>query len=160
MKRVLLEPLIFASGISLFLFAHNPKLSLGSYLAPLPFWIAIGRPLGLFWNKNVLKELNRDVFPPDMRNYRELYLVSKRALAYDIVFNHGIYNPLLSVLVLGYTCLARQLEEKYRGEGIKVSVGDALKKSGWGLIQIRGLVSLASIISEYWVSYFSLSRGV
>jgi len=51
MKKIFVDPIIFASGVSLFLYAHNQHLSLGAYLAPLPFWIAIGRPLGLFWNK-------------------------------------------------------------------------------------------------------------
>jgi hypothetical protein len=55
MTKQLVEPLIFASGISLFLFAHNSQLPVSSYVAPLPFWVLIGRPLGLFWNRHVLK---------------------------------------------------------------------------------------------------------
>lgn len=55
MKRVILEPGIFASGISLFLLAHDQSLNWLNYLAPLPFWVAIGRPMGLFWNQKVLK---------------------------------------------------------------------------------------------------------
>ena len=70
MKRAIVQPLVFASGISLFLYAHNQQLTIASYIAPLPFWVAVGRPLGLFWNTNILKPLNKDVFPNDMVNYR------------------------------------------------------------------------------------------
>jgi len=63
MKAKIVAPLAFASGISIFLLSHNQNLTLTSYLAPLPFWVAIGRPLGLAWNSKVLAQLNCDVFP-------------------------------------------------------------------------------------------------
>ena len=108
MLRKILSPLIFASGVSLLLYSHNQNLTLASYLAPFPFWALLGRPMGLFWNQHVLKELNRDVFPAEMKNYRELYLVSRRAIAYDLLFNHTIYNPLQAVLISMYSYAARQ----------------------------------------------------
>jgi hypothetical protein len=148
MNRAILQPTIFASGITLFLYAHNQNLSLGSYLAPIPFWILVGRPLGLLWNQKFLKEINRDIFPAEMKNYRELYLVSRRAMVYDIIFNHSIYNPMLSLIIIGYTHCARKLEEKVRGEEITShSLGQILKETGIGLLQMRGMVSLTSIIS-------------
>lgn len=112
----IVQPLIFASGVSLFLFAHNQNLSIGSYIAPLPFWVIIGRPLGLHWNRNVLTHFNKDVFPAEMVNYRELYLVSQRAIAYDVMFNHLLFNPLQALIILGYTYTARKIEDTTRGE--------------------------------------------
>jgi len=109
MKAAILQPLIYGSGISLFLYAHNQQLTIGSYISPLPFWIFIGRPLGMFWNNNVLKELNKDIFPADMKNYRELYLVSRRAITYDIMFNHLIFHPLLSFIVIGYSYMTKRI---------------------------------------------------
>lgn len=108
MAKQILEPLIFASGISLFLYAHNSQLPLNAYVAPLPFWVLIGRPIGLVWNRSVLKELNRDVFPAEMRNYRELYLVSRRAIAYDLIFNHSIFHPAMALIIIAYTYSVRK----------------------------------------------------
>ena len=109
MSQKIIQPAIFASGISLFLLMHNQNLTLGSYLSPLPFWIIVGRPMGLMWNSSVLKELNKDIFPADMRNYRELYLVSNRAIAYDVMFNHCLYNPLQAMIIAAYTFYTRKL---------------------------------------------------
>jgi hypothetical protein len=160
MNKNLLEPLIFASGISLFLFGHNSDLSLGAYLAPFPFWVVVGRPLGLLWNRNVLKELNKDIFPAEMRNYRELYLVSKRALAYDVLFNHSVYNPLLATIIIGYTYSARRIEQRLRGEPDTIQpLSEIVKKIGLSLVKVRALVSLTSIISEYWISYLSIQKS-
>ena len=110
MNQRIVQPALFASGISLFLYAHNDKFSLGSYLSPIPFWILIGRPLGLFWNTSVLKQINKDVLPPEMKNYRELYLVSRRAIAYDVMFNHCLFNPLQAFLIAGYAYFLRKQE--------------------------------------------------
>lgn len=160
MKRALLEPAIFASGISLFLLAHDQSLTSYNYLAPLPFWVLVGRPMGLFWNQQVLRELNRDVFPADLRNYRELYLVSRRAIAYDLLFNHTIYNPMQMLIIMVYTYSFRRVEEGVKGEGGQnVTFWELLKSSGLKLLQIRVLVSLASVLSEYWLSLLSLERG-
>lgn len=159
MSRAILEPAVFASGIALFLYAHNPDLSIPSYLAPFPFWIAIGRPLGLLWNQSVLKELNRDVFPPEMKSYRELYLVSRRAIAYDLLFNHTIYNPTIALIILGYTYATKKAEEYAKDEQHNSrTFFDLLKTSGLKLLQMRALVSLASVISEYWLSLLSVRR--
>ena len=159
MNRNIIQPVIFASGVSLFLFTHNNNLSIPSYLAPFPFWIAIGRPLGLFWNQKVLKQLNKDVFPAQMRNYRQLYLVSQRALAYDIIFNHCIFNPLQALIVIGYTYTARKIEDAVNEDKTqRPTMLQVLKQTGLSLVQIRALVSVASILSEYWISYFSIKK--
>ena len=160
MAKQLLQPLIFASGISLFLYAHNQYLPVSAYIAPMPFWVLIGRPMGLFWNQKILKELNRDVFPPEMRNYRELYLTSRRAIAYDIIFNHSVFNPLMAATIITYTFLARKVDQQYRGEALSSrSLLDVVKDTAWSLMKIRALVSLASIMSEYWVSYLTLQKN-
>ncbi len=113
MKRNIIEPLVFASSVGIFLCAHNQNLTLASYVSPLPFWIIIGRPLGLLWNRKVLSELNKDVFPAEMKNYRELYLVSRRAITYDIMFNHCIYHPMFTTVLIGYTYACRKIEDKF-----------------------------------------------
>jgi hypothetical protein len=33
-----------------------------------------------------------------------------------------------------------------------------LKSTGASLVQMRAMISVASIVSEYWISYFSLKR--
>jgi hypothetical protein len=115
--------------------------------------------MGLLWNKKVLKELNKDVFPADLRNYRELYLVSRRAIVYDLIFNHSIYNPLQAGLIILYTYYARKIEDRVRGEGDSVSLRELLRDNGLKLLQMRGLVSLASVLSEYWLSLLALEKG-
>ena len=42
-----------------------------------------------------------------------MYLVSKRALAYDIMFNHTIFNPLLAVGTIVMAYGIRVLDDKY-----------------------------------------------
>lgn len=160
MSRAILEPTVFASGIVLFLYAHKQDLSIPSYLAPFPFWVGIGRPLGLLWNQSVLKELNRDVFPPEMKSYKELYLVSRRAIAYDLLFNHIVFNPTLAIIILGYTYAAKKAEEYTKEEKPKSRTFlELLKVSGVKLLQMRVLVSLTSVISEYWLSLLSVRRS-
>lgn len=39
------------------------------------------------------------------------------------------------------------------------SLSEILGKTGITLLKIRGLVSLTSILSEYWISYFSLLKS-
>ena len=148
MSRILLQPAIFATGISLFLFGHNQALTPASYLSPLPFWVIIGRPLGLFWNTKVLSELNKEIFPASMKNYRELYLVSNRAIAYDLMFNHCLFNPLQALIISAYTYSIRRLESKVSGEQTEApSLIDVLSRSGVGLLKMRAMVSLVSIMS-------------
>ena len=95
-----------------------------------------------------------------MKNYREMYLISKRALFYDVVFNHSIYNPLLAMIIIGYTYSTRKIEMKAKGEnGTIKPFSEVLKIVGGNLLKVRALVSLTSIMSEYWVSYFSLQKA-
>jgi hypothetical protein len=95
-----------------------------------------------------------------MRNYRELYLVSRRALAYDLIFNHSLFHPLLATIIIGYTYSARKIDQKLRGEDLSSqSLLEILRKTGWSLVKIRALVSLTSVISEYWISYLSLQKS-
>ena len=83
-----------------------------------------------------------------MRNYRELYLVSQRAIVYDVMFNHMLFNPLLALAVLGYTYTARKIEDTSAGEKIqRPTILQVMKETGVSLIQVRALVSLVSIVS-------------
>ena len=153
MNRSILQPVLFASGVTLFLYTHTQELTPAAYLAPLPFWVLIGRPLGLLWNQKVLKEINREVFPPEMKNYREMYLVSKRAIAYDLMFNHAFYNPLLTLIIVGYSYSVRKAEEAVMGEKVAGEGGKGrsllgvLQETGVTLLQMRAMVSLTSVLS-------------
>jgi hypothetical protein len=38
-------------------------------------------------------------------------------------------------------------------------LGELIKQTGWNLLQMRALVSLASVISEYWLSYLFTQKN-
>lgn len=83
-----------------------------------------------------------------MKNYREMYLISKRALFYDVLFNHSIYNPFLAMVIIGYTYSARKIERKVKGENGNVKpFTEVMKDIGVSLVKVRTLVSLTSIMS-------------
>lgn len=37
-----------------------------------------------------------------MKSYREMYVVSKNAILYDVVLNHILYHTILTPALLGY----------------------------------------------------------
>lgn len=89
-----------------------------------------------------------------------MYLVSRRAIAYDLLLNHSIYNPVQALIIILYTYSFRKAQETLKGEpGRSASLWELLKGSALKLLQIRALVSLTSVLSEYWLSLWSLERG-
>jgi hypothetical protein len=44
-------PLFFASGVSMALYGQNNTFPAVTYFSPFPFWVAVIRPAGLFWNQ-------------------------------------------------------------------------------------------------------------
>ena len=97
-----------------------------------------------------------------------MYLASKNAILYDIVLNHVLFHSILTPMLITYMYFANNLikgsELDQRKETIAESkkesnsLGHILKSSALNLIQGRAIISCASILSEYWISYASLKR--
>lgn len=108
-SSAIIQPTIIALGASIFLYSYNPKLRYVDYFLHLPFWVTVVRPTGLYWQSVFLKEINKGVFPPEMKVYREMYVASKNAILYDVVLNHTLYHSLLTPLLISYMYLVNQL---------------------------------------------------
>ena len=63
-SAALIQPTVIAMGASIFLYTYNNHLPVQDYFLHLPFWIAVVRPTGLYWQSNFLKTVNKGVFPP------------------------------------------------------------------------------------------------
>jgi hypothetical protein len=57
-----------------------------------------------------------------MIHYRELYLVSKKALVYDILFNHLIFHSGMCLAILAYSFGVRKINDKYIEDNEKIKI--------------------------------------
>lgn len=107
-SSAIIQPTIVALGASIFLYSYNNELRYVDYFLHIPFWIGVVRPSGYYWQSVFLKEINKGVFPPEMKVYREMYLATKNAILYDVVLNHTLYHSLLTPLLISYMYVVNQ----------------------------------------------------
>lgn len=104
-----------------------------------------------------------------MKVYREMYLASKNAILYDVVLNHTLYHSLLTTALISYMYGAKTFigNTKEKKRNMSDHTEKKLERNGLGaifkesivtLIQGRVLISCASILSEYGITYSSLKK--
>ncbi len=64
LSAAIIQPSIVAIGASIFLYSYINDLRYIDYFLHIPFWIAVVRPSGMYWQSAFLKEINKGVFPP------------------------------------------------------------------------------------------------
>jgi|JI6StandDraft_1071083.scaffolds.fasta_scaffold01132_20 hypothetical protein len=106
----------------------------------------------------ILMQVNKKIaaatgMPAEMQRFKELFLVSNKAIAADFISNQVVYHFGVALLLYAYTYSIR-----------KYAVDKPPSLTGWGLLmkigpdllRTRLLMTVISIGSEYWMSYFSI----
>lgn len=59
-----------------------------------------------------LDKINAGQFPPEMVNYKEMFLSSRKAIVYELVLHQVGYHSMTGLVFLAYTYFAKQLYDK------------------------------------------------
>lgn len=110
------------------------------------------RPNNTQINKRIAVSIG---LPNDMQRFKELFLVSTRAVLLDLFQNQVVYHIGLAMFLYSYTYAVRKyVVDRPPSQ----SALEILQKIGPELLRTRMLLAVTSIASEYWGSYLSLKN--